>query len=247
MDFIKKHKLSAFIILVYIVVIVFGYFIYSLFIGSSGMPVYGERLDGIDKVTISAEQISNIETVIKKEENVVRVTKPYLSGKAFKVIITVKDTSEVAAAKALAAKIPENLNDEQKKFYDVEVFLNKDYNCTIMATGKMDEDGNFVDKIDIKFVNDLSSVSGLSYGLSNTNEVTYSQKQTYDLKDDGTHTIYGFVKDGSLESTCSLKVTKKASEIDAKVETIKSREESKFPMIGYLRRGATKFTWTNVK
>ncbi len=247
MNFIKKHKLTVFIILVYIVVIAFGYFIYNLFIGSSGMPVYGERLDGIESVLISKEQLDSIKTEIEKEDIVVRVTKPYVSGKIVKVIVTIKDSADMAPGKALASKVTEVLNDEQKKFYDIEFFLNKDYNCTIMATGKMDEDGNFVDKIEIRFVNDLSRVTGLSYGLSSAKEVVYNQKQTYDLKEDGTHTIYGFVKDGTTEGTCSLKVTKKASDIDASVDTIKSRQGSRFPMIGYLRRGATKFVWTNVQ
>ena len=122
MDFIKKHKLTTFIIFVYIVVIGFLFFIYNMFIGSSGMPVYGDRLDGIENVPITKEQYSTVVTELSKENGVVSVLEPTLSGKIFKVIITVGDLVEENTAKALADKVKTFLTEEQNKFYDVEVF-----------------------------------------------------------------------------------------------------------------------------
>ena len=66
MEYIKKHKLTAFIVFVYIIVIAFGFFVYNLFIGSSGNPVYGDRLDGIEDVPITDEQKDKIAAEIEK-------------------------------------------------------------------------------------------------------------------------------------------------------------------------------------
>ena len=79
MEYIKNHKLTIFIIIVYIVLVAFAYFLYKLFIGSSGLPVYGDRLDGIEKVPITEEQIAQIKDEIEKEDFVLKVTKPYLN------------------------------------------------------------------------------------------------------------------------------------------------------------------------
>ena len=102
MEYIKKHKLTSFIILVYIIVIAFGFFVYNLFIGSSGLPVYGDRLDGIEDVPITEEQTKKIVSDLKSEKIVTKVKDPYLSGKIFKVIITVTDDADLKSGKALA-------------------------------------------------------------------------------------------------------------------------------------------------
>ena len=87
MEYIKNHKLTVFIIIVYIIVVAFAYFLYKLFIGSSGLPVYGDRLDGIEDVPISEEQINTIKDEIEKTDFVLKVTKPYLNGKVLKVMM----------------------------------------------------------------------------------------------------------------------------------------------------------------
>ena len=86
MSYVRRHKLTIFVILVYIIVVAFAYFIYKLFIGSSGLPVYGDRLDGIEKVPITEKQIKTIQSSISEEEFVLKVTEPYLNGKILKVI-----------------------------------------------------------------------------------------------------------------------------------------------------------------
>ena len=116
MDFIKKHKLTTFIIFVYIVIIGFLFFIYNMFIGSNGMPVYGDRLDGIDEVPITDEQYNKIVTDLSSETNVISVSEAKLSGKILNVIITVGDNVETASAKSLAEKVDNNLTEEQKNF-----------------------------------------------------------------------------------------------------------------------------------
>ena len=246
MEYIKKHKLTSFIILVFIIIVGFGYFIYNLFIGSSGLPVYGDRLDGIKDLPITDEQIDSIVADLEKENYVIKVTKPYLSGKIFKVIITVADNIDLATGKKLADRAIAPLTDEQKEFYDVEVFVKKNFNCTLEATGKVDEDGNFVDDVKVKFMTDLSNVEGVvEYGISDKNTVEYNKEQTTTVSEDGEHIVYGYVKDKASEYKCSIKIVKKSGENSSESSTINSITTRSYPIIAYRKQGAnSSFVWT---
>lgn len=246
MDFIRKHKLTAFIIIIYIVVVGFGYFVYNMFIGSNGMPVYGDRLHGIEKVPITDAQYNIIMDELQKEESVVSVIKPYLSGKVLKVIVTVTDNLQVDVAKALTNKITSQLTTEQNAFYDVEVFITKEYHCTLTATGITNEEGIFLSDVIVKFDSDLSqNNNALDYGITNTEKVEYNKINEYKITNDGEYTIYGFTKDKGGEAKCSIKVIKKQETAEnKKEETVWSSDERNFPIIGYKRKNTDKFVWT---
>ena len=245
MNYIRKHKLTSFVILVYIIVVAFAYFLYKLFIGSSGLPVYGDRLDGIEKVPISKEQITNIENKIKEDGQVLKVTKPYLSGKILKVIVTVANNTEVEPTKGYASIVAGELTNEQKAFYDIEVYITKFYDCTLEATGKMDEEGNFTEPVTVKFHKDLSKNEyTLDYGMSTEEAVNYNKEQNFEIKEDGEYIIYGYTKDNKSESKCSIKITKKAADVQTKEETVNTIAARSFPIIGYKKSGKDEFVWT---
>ena len=245
MEYIKKHKLTAFVILVYIIVIAFAYFIYKLFIGSSGLPVYGDRLDGIENVPITDEQKDAIVAKLSESDFVLKVTRPYLNGKILKVIVTIADEASLQATKDLSGKIVEVLDNDQRAFYDIEYFIRKEYSCTLEATGKMDEDGNFVGDVSVKFLTDLSkSEFATDYGLFSANNRDYNKIQTTEIKDDGEYIIFGFTKDKVSESTCSIKIVKKTSEETATQTTINTIGVNRdCPSIGYMKAGTGAFVW----
>ena len=248
MGYIRRHKLAVFIILVYIIVVAFAYFLYKLFIGSSGLPVYGDRLDGIEKVPITEEQIKQIEDGFKEENFVLKVTKPYLNGKILKVVVTVSDLSGVDPAKALSTKITDVLTEEQKSFYDIEFYIKKEYNCTLEATGKIDEDGNFLEEVVVKFSTDLSKNNlVLDYGISDSKEKTFNKEQEFKIDKDGEYVIYGYTKDKLGDGACSIKITKKSGDEqseDAKIDTVNSVVSRAYPLIGYKKYGKKDFVWT---
>lgn len=245
MEYIKKHKLTSFIILVYIIVIAFGFFVYNLFIGSSGLPVYGDRLDGIEDVPITEEQTKKIVSDLKSEKIVTKVKDPYLSGKIFKVIITVTDDADLKSGKALASKVTAVLTEEQKKFYDVEIFVTKEYSCTLEATGKVDEDGNFTDDVVVTFQKKLGDVeSVLEYGMASKDSKDYNKETKITITKDGEHIIYGYTKDKGGEYKCSIKIVKKSAESAVKTETINSIKSRNYPIIGYQKQGTNKIVWT---
>lgn len=245
MNYIKKHKLTSFVILVYIVVVAFAYFIYKLFIGSSGLPVYGDRLDGIENVPITEEQIDQIVDILSKNEAIMKITRPYLNGKILKVVITVSDGAELQPLKELDSKIIGVLDSDQRAFYDIEYFINKDYNCTIAATGKMDEEGVFTSDVKVRFYEDLSNREyDLEYGLSKTNELTYNKEQSVTISEDGEFIIYGFTKDKGKADTCSIKIVRKEADLDVKETTVNTISVNRaFPSIGYLKAGTNAFVW----
>ena len=252
MGYIRKHKLAVFVMIVYIIVVGFTFFIYKLFIGSSGNPVYGDRLDGIENVPITEEQKTKIVDTLKEDKAVLNVTKPYLNGKILKVIITVGDKANVDGSKPFATKVTDILSDEQKKFYDVEVYITKPYTCTLEATGDMDEEGNFVDNVTVKFSEDLSKNDyALDYGLTDKKGKAYNKETSYEIEKDGTYVIYGYTKDATGEFSCSIKITKKApkegKQVDTKEDTVNSITDREFPLIGYLKCGTKSFVWTKTK
>lgn len=237
--------MTTFIILVYIVFIGFGFFLYNMFIGSSGMPVYGDRLDGIENVPITADQLSKISDELSKSDLVLSVEKPYLNGKTLKVLFNVVDNADITKTKALTDIVKNNLTKEQNAFYDIEVFINKGYFCTLEAQGDMDENGVFTGNVEVRFKTNLGEDKNIvSYGLSTKNSKDYNNKQSLTIKDDGTYTIYGFVKDKGIETTCNIKIVKKNGKSETTKDILLSRTTSSFPIIGYKRKATDTFIWT---
>lgn len=245
MDYIKKHVLTIFFIFVWIVIVVILFALYKSSIDQSGAPVYGDRLDGIEDVPITDEQIEKISNEIMNESFVLKVTKPYLSGKIFKVIVTVADGAEEKESKALANTVTDVLTDEQKEFYDIEFYVTKYYNCTLEATGAMDEDGNFTESVKVKFKDDLSDNEFVEdYGITGKKGKTYNGEQSFTITEDGEYIVYGYTKDKMGESNCSIKITKKEKNKSVKNDTVNSITTPNFPIIGYRKGGATKYVWT---
>ena len=249
MNYIRKHKLTSFVILVYIVVVAFAYFLYKMFIGSSGLPVYGDRLDGIENVPISEEQKDKIVEEMKKSNFVLDVTRPYLKGKILKVVITVSDSAQLQASKELAPKILDILDNDQKAFYDIEFFINKDYNCTLEATGKMDEEGNFTSDVEVKFLDDFSDRKyEVVYGIAQSDVPNFDKGTSVSIKEDGEHIVYGFIRDYFGETKCSIKIVRKVSEAtsqDVNINTITIDRD--FPTIGYFKAGSNIFVWAKTE
>ena len=109
----------------------------------------------------------------------------------------------------------------------------------------MNEDGEFLDDVEVNFVEDLSkSEFGIEYGLSTTDNGEFNKTQKITVKDDGEHIIYGITKDKSGNSKCSIKIVKKSENVKANTTTIDTiTVDRDFPTIGYLKAGTTAFSW----
>lgn len=124
MNYIKKNKLTVFIIVIFVLVVLLGGYLYNLLFTSGKKGAYGNRLDGMKEVEITETQYNNIEKKLKENENVIEVTTE-LKGKIVNIIITVKDEVTKDAAKNIAAISLNELKEDQLKFYDIQVFVKK--------------------------------------------------------------------------------------------------------------------------
>jgi len=246
MRFMRKHKLTTFIIIIYIAVVIAAYFLFKIFMGSNGLPVYGDRLDGIKEVEITDAQKQKLVADLSASANVVSVSTPHLSGRTYNVTIYVGDIDSLDNAKKLSDIVTKSLDEKQNAFYDVQVFITKKYACTLEATGVVDEDGVFTSNVKVKFKDDLSKDKQvLGFGISPASTKDYNAKDTYEVNVDGEFIIYGFTKDKVGESNCSIKIVRKASaDKGVSSTTIDSSTGRSFPIIGYKKKGSANYVWT---
>jgi len=118
----KNNKYTVGVFLVFLLVFLFGWIAYNFIMPSSGKPAYGNRLDGIEEVAITSKEESSIIKDLENEK-VVTNAKIHMSGKIINVLVEVKKGTKTATAKNLHKHITSNLTDEQKKFYDIQIFI----------------------------------------------------------------------------------------------------------------------------
>lgn len=119
-----KNHMRLIIVLAIFIAIVFGCFIAYNSIFVNNQSKYGSRLDGINEVKIDDKKKNEI----KKNIESLQITKSVsirLSGKIIEVMITVNDDTGSDKAKETAGKVLEKLSDEEKKFYDIQIFISK--------------------------------------------------------------------------------------------------------------------------
>lgn len=198
MKVIKENKFTVFVIVIYILVIIAGYVIYTS--GNDQELNYGDRLDGIEKVPISDEQY---DTLVRKltEEKIVKDASYHLSGKTLNVILTVLENTSVADAKKVGATVPSYLTKEQLEFYDVQVFIKED--ALVFKTGmSLEEFASLLqitkDKV-VKTLEELKITVNDQYVLSFKDAEKVAKKLEKKIKDedDAHFPIIGYLKVGS--------------------------------------------------
>ena len=124
MKYVKQHKFTIFVIFIFIIAVVGLFFGYNLFFSNGGKPAYGNRLEGIESVEITDENISKIKEELKKNDKVSEVN-TNISGRTLNIIITVDDKMSLADAKSIGQKSYSSLNEKQINYYSIQIFINK--------------------------------------------------------------------------------------------------------------------------
>lgn len=85
-----------------------------------------------------------------------------------------------------------------------------DPDCSVkVLSGTMNSSGNYVGNVKIGFSSRTDATSGIaSYGVAESAKVTYNGKTSYTVSGEGSHTVYGYVKD-KAGHTKSCKATVK--------------------------------------
>ncbi len=122
MEFIKKHKFSVITIFILLIMfIAFFVLFYKMFL-SYGSDKYGNRLKNVKDLEITNYTVTKLETEMKELENVENV-KYNLTGKLINVILKVEPSLEKDLAKDYGSKVLEYFSDEEKKNYDIQVYI----------------------------------------------------------------------------------------------------------------------------
>ena len=121
-NFIYKYRIV--IALVFLLIIgVFGFITVKQYLyPDDKLTVYGNRLDGIDKVKISNETFEGV----KKEVTDTELTEDVstrVQGKIVYTTITLKSDTSKDKAKEIASATLDNYSEDELKFYDFSFFL----------------------------------------------------------------------------------------------------------------------------
>lgn len=135
MEFLKKYKKWIILGVVCIVLLAITYGFVNLLFPNSSKSAYGNRLDGMDAVAIKGDTVSQITQDLEKEESVNKASYD-LRGRVASFYIDVKKGTDLNAAKSLADKILPFLSEEQKSYFDLQVWItsNEDEEGTVYPT-----------------------------------------------------------------------------------------------------------------
>jgi len=121
-SFYKTNRVYSILMLISIICIIailVGVLVY--FFGQTSKDVYGNRLDGIDKVKISESKKNDIVNSIKSNEKV-KSAEVDVRGRLIYVIITVSEGTHVEV-EAIAQSSFDSLDEKIKSFYDIQYIV----------------------------------------------------------------------------------------------------------------------------
>ena len=117
----KTFVLFAIIFAVFLVIIIL---LWRVFFPGSGSN-YGNRLDGIEKISFTEKKQKSITNFIKEQDKV-NSSKMLIHGKIINVIYDVKEDATIEEAKAIATLALGKFSKEVKGFYDIEFMITKE-------------------------------------------------------------------------------------------------------------------------
>lgn len=125
---LKENKYTTIVFIIFLVLFLLGGLLFGLVMPKRGVPVYGNRLDGIEKVEVTKKQTDKLLSDIKSKSYVKDVS-TNTNGKIINVVVEVKNGTDVKTAKELGKTVLGAFTDDQKKFFDIQLYLkneNKD-------------------------------------------------------------------------------------------------------------------------
>lgn len=124
MKFIKQYKFTIIVVILFIVVMVAMFMLFGIFSGDSEGGIYGTRLNDIENVPITTDRKKEISDNVKSVNRSSAVS-VIVRGRIINVFITCNDDVNLNDAKDLSNKVVEKMSDDEKKLYDVQIFISK--------------------------------------------------------------------------------------------------------------------------
>ena len=122
--FLKKNKMTVIVIICCLALTIILFALKLTFFPNEAKAIYGDRLDGLSEAKIKNSDLEQIESNLKEKDGVEKISTS-ISGRILNVIITVKDDVSLESVKSFPDEADKALDDDQKKAYDVQVFIKK--------------------------------------------------------------------------------------------------------------------------
>ena len=120
MKFIKKHINTIVAILVFILVLIGLFILKGVFFPEENKAIYGNRLEGIDKVKISSSTKEKVKDVFNEKSTSANVR---IAGRIIYIEVKVNKDVTVDNAKSLANDALKVFTDDEKAYYDIQVII----------------------------------------------------------------------------------------------------------------------------
>lgn len=124
MKYVKKNKKTFIVIGIFLLFVILLIPVKIALFPNTGKALYGDRLDGIEKVKITDSQLKNVEKTLKDQP--VSSATARVSGKTVEITITVEAEVSLDVAKEIGTKSLEAFETKQKEYYDFQVFVTKE-------------------------------------------------------------------------------------------------------------------------
>lgn len=123
MKFIKKHKYSLLIAVIFLILFVFAFLgLKKLLVPDSDIDKYGDRLKDIVDHPIKNEMIDTIKAAVLESDKANDLSYR-LEGKIMSFILDVKPDTDEKSIKALGEKIIQNIEEDIASVYDVHLMV----------------------------------------------------------------------------------------------------------------------------
>ena len=143
---LKENKFTTIVFLIFLGLFLIGALIFGLVMPKTGKPIYGNRLDGIEKVEVTKDQTNELVKNLKDKDYVTSAS-THISGKIINVLVETKEGTSITKAKTLKTIVLKAFEENQKKFYDIQLFItneNKDAKGYPVIGYKNSSEKNFV-------------------------------------------------------------------------------------------------------
>ena len=125
MKFIKNNISSIVGLIVFVLVIVAFFMVKDVFNPDESTAIYGRRIEGKSKVEISNERVKAVKALLNDKTSSIEVR---VAGKIVNIIIKINPEISLEEAKTFGPKLLEPFSEEEKKFYDFQIFIKNDTN-----------------------------------------------------------------------------------------------------------------------
>ena len=122
MNELKQNKFTTVVFCIFLGLFLIGWLIFGLVMPKTGKPIYGNRLDGIEKVQVTNDQTNDLVKNLKDNDIVVSAS-THISGRIINVIVKTKEGTSVKISKTLKTTVLEAFKEDQKSFYDIQLFI----------------------------------------------------------------------------------------------------------------------------